>query len=202
MKKKFDNVYQFKIVLKGIKPPIWRRIQVPDTYSFWDLHVAIQDAMGWGDYHLHEFEMKNPLYGTKERVSIPEGRAAIFPGERRVYSGRSQKIADWFFLENKAATYTYDFGDDWRHEVRLEKILLREDGVSYPRCLAGARACPPEDCGGVWGYAHMLEVVQDPKHEEREDMIDWIGESFDPENFSIDDIEFDSPAQRWKQMFG
>lgn len=172
MKKKSDNVHQFKIVLKGIKPTVWRRIQVPETYNFWDLHVAIQDAMGWFDRHLHKFEIKDPLNGIKTEIGMPAIGLDLFPYECKVLSKRNQKIADWFFMTNKAAKYVYDFGDDWVHDIRLEKILPREKDCSCHRCLAGERACPPEDCGGVWGYEHLLEVIQNPSHEEYEDTIE------------------------------
>ena len=127
MKKKFDRVYQFKITLKGVKPPIWRRIQVPEPYTFWDLHVAIQDAMGWEDYHLHEFELVDPSTGMKMEIGIPDEE--ILPGWK-------QKIVKWFSMENQVAKYTYDFGDNWEHAVKLEKILPRDDNINYPICIA------------------------------------------------------------------
>ncbi len=146
MKKKFNQVYQFKIALWGIKPPIWRRIQVPETYTFWDLHVAIQDVMGWADYHLHLFEVVDPSTGIKIEIGIPEKEFGEY-GETR--PGWKEKIADWFTMENRKADYTYDFGDNWEHKIELEKVLLREEGIKYPICIKGRRACPPEDCGGL-----------------------------------------------------
>ncbi|HEY3374605.1 MAG TPA: plasmid pRiA4b ORF-3 family protein [Candidatus Aquicultor sp.] len=202
MKKKFDNVYQFKIALKGIKPLIWRSIQVPETYNFWDLHVAIQDAMGWSDSHLHEFEMKDPLHGIKSKIGIPVDDFDLFPYEHKVLPERNQKIADWFSKTNTTAKYTYDFGDDWVHDVRLEKILSRGKDFTYPRCLTGERACPPEDCGGVWGYEDLLEIIRDPNHKEYEDIIEWLDGELDSEHFSIEEVEFDDPAKRWKLAFG
>jgi len=123
MKKRFDKVYQFKITLKGIKPPIWRRIQVPETYTFWDLHVAIQDAMGWEDYHLHEFEMRHPSTGENVRIGTPTEEAEFFGLE--IISEHHQKIADWFSMENRIANYTYDFGDNWEHKIRLAPSIIR-----------------------------------------------------------------------------
>ncbi len=130
MKKKFDQVYQFKITLRDIKPPIWRRIQVPETYTFWDLHVAIQDAMGWSDYHLHEFEMVNSSTDLKVNIGIPDEDFG-----REILPGWKQKIADYFSVENRSADYTYDFGDNWEHIIKLEKILPRDKNVDYPICI-------------------------------------------------------------------
>ena len=113
MKKKFNQVYQFKITLDGIRPPIWRRIQVPETYTFWDLHVAIQDAMGWLDYHIHEFEILNPINGLKVTLGLPDDE---FP--KRNLRGWAQKISNYFSLENPSADYIYDFGDYWYNSRR------------------------------------------------------------------------------------
>jgi len=139
MKKKFDQVYQFKIALKGVKPPIWRRIQVAETYTFWDIHVAIQDVMGWLDCHLHESEMVNPSTGLKVNIGSPDEDFG-----REVLPGWKQKIADYFSAENRSADYVYDFGDSWEHKIQLEKILPREKNINYPICIKGKRACPPE----------------------------------------------------------
>jgi hypothetical protein len=147
MKKKYNRVYQFKITLGGSTPPIWRRIQVPETYTFWDLHVAIQDVMGWSGHHL------------------------------------------------------YDFGDAWVHEILLEKILPREKGVTYPRCLKGRRACPPEDSGGIWGYDEILEVIRDPQHDDYEEMREWVGDEFDPAYFDVNAVTFRDPDKLLKMGF-
>ena len=200
MKKKYDQVYQFKITLKGTKPPIWRRILVPETYTFWDLHVAIQDAMGWDDYHLHEFTLLSPKTGRKVKIGIPSDEDADFGWE--VLAEWNQKIAHYFSLDNSKADYVYDFGDGWEHSIKLEKILPRETGVAYPRCIGGKRACPPEDCGGIGGYAEFLEAIGDPANELHEDMLDWVGGSFDPDDFDPNDVEFEDPDSRFKLAFG
>ena len=196
MKKKFEQVYQFKISLKGIRPIIWRRIQVPESYAFWDLHVAIQDVMGWLDYHLHEFEIVNPLTGLKVNIGIPDGDF-----DKEVLPGLKEKISDYFSMENRLADYTYDFGDSWEHSVKLEKILPKEKDVNYPICIAGKRACPPEDCGGIWGYEDFLKIISNPDDKEYEEMIKWAGGKFDPEDFDMKEISFDNPAKRWKIAF-
>ncbi|MEJ5376861.1 MAG: plasmid pRiA4b ORF-3 family protein [bacterium] len=162
MKGEFQRVYQFKITLEGIKPPVWRRIQVPETYTFWDLHMAIQDAMGWSNDHLHEFRMVNPCTGGTERIGIPDHGGWGPP----VAAGKRRNIASYFSEANPKAKYVYDFGDNWLHTVRLEKILDRQPGVKYPVCVGGRRACPPEDCGGVPGYEELLKTQRHPSHEE------------------------------------
>ncbi len=191
MKQKDDKFYQFKITLKRIKPPIWRRIQVPETYTFWDLHVAVQDAMGWTDTHLHHFEILNPAKDFKEKIGIPyeDFDAGILAGWKR-------KISNYFSSKNNKADYIYDYGDNWEHIVKLEKILPQEKGITYPICVDGARACPPEDCGGTWGYEEFLEAIMDPNHERHEELLNWIGGDFDPEGFDIKDIIFDNPKKR------
>lgn len=199
MKKKFDRVYQFKITLKGTRPLVWRRIQVPETYTFWDLHVAIQDAMGWSDYHLHEFELVDPSTGAKTAIGMPDEE---FDFDKKILPDWKQKIADWFFLENRSANYTYDFGDGWRHTVKLEKILPRGNNVDYPKCVDGKRACPPEDCGGVWGYEDLLKAIKNPQHERHEELLVWIGGEFDPEHFDVEEVRFDDPTVRRKMAFG
>ncbi|KAF5436323.1 pRiA4b ORF-3-like protein [Candidatus Methanophagaceae archaeon] len=121
MKKKYTQVYQFKITLKGIKPPIWRWIQVPETYTFWELHLAIQNAMSWTVCHLHEFELVNPETGLKQFIGTQN---EDFGDE--VLPESNKKIADYFSMENQSAVYTYDFGDNWEHKIQLEKIVPRE----------------------------------------------------------------------------
>jgi hypothetical protein len=193
MKKKFDQVYQFKITLQEIKPPIWRRIQVPQTYTFYDLHVAIQDVMIWSDYHLHEFEIKDPSTGLKIVIGFPDDEFG-----RDILAGQKQKIAKYFTMENPYADYVYDFGDFWQHKIQLEKILPREENVEYPICIKGKRACPPEDVGGIGGYEDFLKIIKNPKHKEYEEMLEWAGGEFDPEQFDCEEIIFMDPAKRLK----
>ena len=185
-KEKFNNVYQFKITLKDTNPPVWRRIQAPANYTFWDLHVAVQDAMGWSDYHLHEFTLKNPSTGLDSDIGIPDEEGDF---EDNMLAGWKLKISEWFSLENNKADYMYDFGDGWEHEIILEKILPREKGVKYPRCIDGKRACPPEDCGSYPGY----EDICSGKHEFQEEYKDFNPEYFDPE-----EVDFDDPRKRLK----
>lgn len=194
----FIQVYQFKVALNGIRPPIWRRIEIPSNYTFWDLHVAIQDAMGWFDSHLHEFNILNPSTGDRERIGLPVEDPGF--GDE-VAPGWNLNMSQYFSLENKKALYIYDFGDDWEHTLTLEKILPREKGKQYPVCIKGKRACPPEDCGGILGYEELVEIMADPKHEEYDEMIEWVDGPFDPEAFDAKSIEFDDPRERWSFAF-
>lgn len=194
-----DLVFQFKVVLKNTKPPIWRRIQLAGDGSFWDLHVAIQDAMGWEDAHLHEFEIMDPRRREPVRIGIPdpEGR-----DEQVVLAGWKIPYARYFGASVKRARYCYDFGDGWDHELILEKTLPREADAILPRCLAGRRACPLEDCGGPFGYDHLLRILDDPDDEQHAERMEWVGGPIDPEAFSIQDIVFDDPAARLQGMLG
>jgi len=196
-KKDFIKVYQFKIALNFIEPVVWRKIQVPENYTFWDLHVAIQDSMGWADYHLHEFRMIDPSTGKEVFIGMPDEDT-----EKELLVDWEKKIADYFSLENKQAKYTYDFGDNWEHAVELEKILLRKKGKKYPACIDGKGACPPEDVGSASGYKDFLEIIRNPKHEEYEGTIEWAGGKFDPDYFDPQDVEFDDPHERLKNVSG
>lgn len=193
--KKYKNVYQFKITLKDIKPPVWRRIQVPEDYSFWDLHIAIQDSMGWLDGHLHEFTTIEKNYKERRTIGLPD----IEFMEHGILPDWKEAIKDWFSMNKcKIMDYTYDFGDNWEHEVELEKIIPREVGVKYPVCIAGKRACPPEDSGGTWGYEEKLKILNDPSHPEHDEIVEWMGDNYDSEYFDCSEVHFDNPAKRLK----
>jgi len=198
MSKKTNEVYQFKITLNGSKPSIWRRIVVPSNYSFWDLHVAIQDSMGWFDSHLHSFEIINPLTGRKVEIGIPDEEWEAF--DRIVLPDYKEKIAKYFSEDNRNARYEYDFGDSWIHTIKFEKILAASIGEKYPQCTGGKMACPPEDCGGIYGYYNLLSVISNPQHKEYEEMIGWSGGEFDPKLFDPKVVTFDDPKQRLNLM--
>lgn len=196
-----DLVHQFLIVLSGTNPLVWRRIQVPQRYSFWDLHVAIQDAMGWLDYHLHEFRLLDASEQHVVSIGIPSDED---PKDRPVMAGWDVKLSRFF--ERRAwhappATYAYDFGDDWEHVVIHEGMEPAEDSLSYPRCIGGARRCPPEDCGGVHGYAEFLRTIAEPDHPEHDATTQWVGGEYDPDAFSPDAVVFDNPRKRWRRAF-
>lgn len=198
MTAKYEHVYQFKVWLDDIKPMIWRRILVPENYSFWDLHVAIQDAMGWLDCHLHEFSLLNPVTGQNERIGIPD-EEWNFNDAPKVMPGWELLICDYFSSANHLADYTYDFGDNWKHKICLEKILSCEPKVKYPQCTDGARACPPEDCGGIPGYERLLEIMENPDDEEYDEMVEWLDGVYNPEKFNAK-IRFSNPKRRLKML--
>lgn len=187
-------IYQFRIELLGIEPPIWRRIQVPSNYSFWDLHVAIQDSMGWLDCHLHQFK----VVGSNLIIGIP-GEDDIDVEETQ--PGWELKIQDFFNESAPMASYEYDFGDSWMHEVRFEGFHVAKKGVRYPVCLAGERRCPPEDCGGIPGYENFLGIINDPTNPEHAETLEWTGGSFDPDSFEARKVKFWNPAKRWRIAF-
>jgi hypothetical protein len=194
-----SRVYQFRITLKGIEPVIWRKIVVPDHYTFWDLHVAIQDSMGWQDYHLHEFRVRNPTTGRIDRIGIrdPDGCQEDEP----VLSSSRVPIARVFALDNSVADYIYDFGDDWEHSIILEDIQPGASDTKYPACLGGERACPPEDVGGIPGYQQFVVSLADPDDPEHDRNLEWVGGSFAPDAFNPRDVKFDDPQERWNRAF-
>ena len=193
------TVYQFKVALQDVKPIVWRRLQVPASYSFWDLHVAIQDSMGWTDTHLHEFRIKDPDTALEVRIGIPDDEP--FLGDEPVLEGWEAPIAGYFSPANPAARYIYDFGDGWNHVVELEAILPKEPHVRYPLCRDGARKCPPEDVGGSPGYARFLLAIRNPRHREHDSCLEWVGGAFDPNEFDPKRVRFDSPSKRWRTAF-
>jgi len=198
MKKKGTGVHQFKITLLDVKPAVWRRIQTPSDYSFWDLHVAIQDAMGWKDMHLHEFQILDPKERKLESIGIPDdddfGPAEVVPGWER-------SVANYFSGDNPAATYVYDFGDDWNHEVIFEDAVPALARGASPVCLDGSGACPPEDCGGPNGYAEFLRAIKKPGSPRGGELLEWVGGSFDPRCFDAKEVAFDDPGARWEWSF-
>ena len=174
------TIYQFKVTLKGSDPPIWRRFQVPDL-TLGELHDVLQVVMGWEDCHLHQFIIRGESYGPQDPDDLDW--AMETEDEEDILISQVAKMG-----RKVRFTYEYDFGDSWQHEIVLEKTLEPEPKVKYPRCIEGARACPPEDVGGIWGYADFLQAVSDPKHESHRDMKEWIGGKFDPEKFSVEEV--------------
>jgi hypothetical protein len=172
-------VYRFKITLLQVAPPIWRRIEIGDV-TLEKLHEMIQTAMGWSNSHMHQFEIGNVRYCNSR--SMMDG----FDDFEEI-DYRGIRISDLIARHGikLRLRYEYDFGDSWLHQVILEKEMLSEPGVSYPRCIAGARACPPEDVGGVHGFVHFVEAITNPKHKEHREMMEWHG-PFDPEHFDAE----------------
>lgn len=171
------SIYQIKATLIGTRPSIWRRLRVPSAISLEALHVVLQVAMGWTASHLHEFSARGVHYGPAEEANFEVEQA----DESRVSLGQVLR------KEKDAMTYHYDFGDSWMHKIVLEKVLATTADQDVPRCIAGARACPPEDCGGVWGYARLLEAISDRSDPEHEEMLEWVGD-FDPEDLDLSEV--------------
>ncbi len=176
-----DQIFQVQISLKGSEPRIWRRILIPSGTLLSDFHKVIQTTMGWTNSHLHQF-IKN---GTFYTVKIQDD---IFWDEMDNVDYKNIKVSDLLSNEKEIILYEYDFGDGWEHDVILEEIQPLNNKLKYPLCLAGKMNCPPEDCGGIWGYSGMLDVLQDPTHEEYENYMEWLGEEFDPEYFNKDEV--------------
>lgn len=171
------TLYQFKVTLLGAKPAIWRRIQVQDC-SLDKLHEHIQTAMGWTNSHLHQFEIKGQLYGDPRLMEENFEEMDYRDSTKTLVSDILPKAGKRFSFK-----YEYDFGDSWEHEVLFEGCPPLEKGKKYPLCLEGERACPPEDCGGIWGYGDFLKAIGNPKHEEHASLLEWAGGRFDPERF-------------------
>ena len=167
-------IYQLKVTLRGSKPPIWRRVQVRSDLTLYKLHQVLQLAMGWTNSHLHQF--------------IAEG---VYSGERDhdfdmdIVSERRTRLNQIVQEPKDRFIYEYDFGDGWEHDVVLEEVRAPEPRVRYPRCIKGRRNGPPEDVGGIGGYADFLEAIRNEDHPEHEEYLAWIGGEFDPEAFDL-----------------
>ena len=174
-------IYHLKVSLEGIEPTIWRRLHVPGDANLGWLHAVIQVAMGWTNSHLHQFVVGKRLY------SDPSFEIDEFEDGPRVLDENATTISEIARRVKSAFVYEYDFGDSWDHRITVEKILGPDPAaVGLAKCLDGERVCPPEDCGGVPGYADLLEIIMDPKHEEYESTMEWLGGGFDPEAFDRD----------------
>ncbi|MGH6920708.1 MAG: plasmid pRiA4b ORF-3 family protein [Geminicoccaceae bacterium] len=169
-----------KITLCGLRPPVWRRVRVSADSSLRMLHLVIQAAMGWQDYHLHEFEIGDRRYGEPDDDPLP--------GDEPTHNESNVKLGALLERGVERFRYVYDFGDGWEHEIVVEKVEPLDPEQPYPSLITGKRACPPEDCGGVHGYLRLLEVLADPTDEEHAELKEWAGDDFDPERFDADTI--------------
>ncbi len=174
---KSDNVFQLKITLNHIKPPIWRRVLVDSDIKLPDLHKIIQTVMGWTNSHLHQFIIGNQYY------SLPSDESFY-----KVVDYRRIKLDSLFNTPKSNFIYEYDFGDGWEHSIVIEKILPRKKNTYCPICIDGKRSCPPEDCGGTFGYENLITIINNPEHEEYDEMMEWLGDYFDPKEFNIDEV--------------
>lgn len=173
-------IYQIKVALKDINPPIWRRLLLSSEVKLSDLHKILQTSMGWTNSHLHQFIKKQTYYEP------PAPKDALWDTYGTDYT--SMQLNDLLKEPGQNILYEYDFGDGWQHSLTLETIISEDETLSNPVCIGGARNNPPEDCGGPWGYAQLLEIVKDPTHQEYEFYTEWLPESFDPEYFDSEEI--------------
>lgn len=170
-------VYQFKITLLDTKPKIWRRIQIADC-KLNTLHYHIQAAMGWTNSHLHHFIIGRQRYGIPKWLDDPILASKVIDSTKTMLSDLLPANGKKMKFE-----YTYDMGDDWEHEILFEGCPKPAPKTKYPLCLEGERACPPEDCGGIPGYEHLLDVIADPSDDEYAQVQEWLGGPFEPEEF-------------------
>ena len=174
-----ESICVLRVDLAHLKPAIWRRLEVPASMTLAQLHRVIQMAFDWTDSHLHGFEIGGQRYGQP----MPD----LFGLEMDDLDERKFRLR-YVASVGSRFTYTYDFGDDWHHLIKVEKILVPTPGTNYPQCVAGKNAAPPEDCGGPWGYAELLQALGDPSHPEREDLLEWLDEDFDPREFDREEL--------------
>lgn len=171
-----NDVYQLRVTIKGISPPIWRKLLVGSSTTLHDLHLIIQAAFGWYNYHLYEFKIGGEYY------TDPEQRDDEF---REEFDSRRTKLGSLGLGEGSAFSYTYDFGDNWEHSIKVQKVLSSDQYMVLPSCTGGRRNCPPEDCGGPYGYKNVLRIASDPDDPEYEFTLEWLGE-YDPEEFDLE----------------
>ena len=185
-------VYQLKVTLLDTIPPIWRRIQVRSDINLRRFNKVLQIAMGWMESHLYEFRVRKNIFGP----ILPGNMDDLYP----VRSDVPVKLSGVLPKKGASLIYTYDMGDGWRHQIRLEKILKPASKTQYPCCLDGARACPPEDCGGTGGYEDLLAILKNPRHPEHKEMKTWLEgcwyKNFDSEAFALGDVNKELKAIR------
>jgi len=169
------EIIQLKISLKMTEPPIWRRVLVDIKDTFSDLHCNIQIAMGWDHSQLFEFDVKSTKIGDYEEGDPMWGGQVL----------DADVVSIGEMVKNKKIKfdYIYDFGDSWEHEIKVEKFLDRDESIEYPICIDGALNCPPDLCGGVWRYYQKLKIMKDVNHKDHKEILEWMGEDFDPEHF-------------------
>jgi hypothetical protein len=193
------RILRLHVQLLDVRPAVWRRIEVRAEVTFWALHVALQNAMGWTDSHLHDFELPSADAGKPSWI----GMAGFDEVEdREIRIDFDERLDAWIHCAGERFFYNYDYGDGWRHAIVVEAIEPALPGGRYPRCLAGERACPPEDVGGPRGYGGFLEALLDPRHPEHEQNRRWVGGTFDPERFDPANVRFQNPTKRLRAAYG
>lgn len=173
------SIFQVKIALNGSAPPIWRKILISNTMNLYAFHQAVQIAMGWTDSHLHQFIDSKSRYG----IIDPD-----FNFDDDLLDELDFKVKDILKFEGDSILYEYDFGDDWEHSIILEKIQPYDKEKPLPFCITGRKGCPPEDVGGIWGYKDFLKKWSNRSHPENQELREWAGDYFDPDNFDKNKI--------------
>src|SRR5437867_1088649 len=177
--KKSAQALRLRVSLQEVEPEIWRLLLVRESMTLARLHSFLQRTMGWTNSHLYQFEIEGQVF-TDLDTWEPFEEEDEEPGDPAV-----TRLRDLHLKEGAAFTYLYDFGDYWMHDIVVQEIVPVAESQRLPQCSAGARACPPEDCGGPSGYFQLLEAIHDPMHAEHESYLEWLGGSFDPEAFSV-----------------
>lgn len=190
-----ERIVELKIELLGAEPPIWRRVQVPASFTLGDLHRLIQIVMDWDDGHLHQFRVRGKTYAAEPIGFGPPRDPSDLDADQVTLCQLKLAVA------GRKLDYIYDFGDNWHHRIKTERSLLPGPDVEYPGYIDGERAAPPEDSGGVFGYQHLVEAYRNPKHREHGDALDWLSEEFDPDDVDTDQIEQRLAAwRRWRAL--
>ncbi len=178
-----NDIIQLKIILAETKPSVWRRIQIENQTTFFELHHIVQIAFGWKNYHMYEFFIDG------HKLGAPDDYMADVPSnDEGVIDSRDISLESLIIGPGEKFSYMYDFGDAWKHIITVEKFLPKEQEGKYPVCLDGELACPPEDCGGIPGFYNLLEILKDKKHPEYKDSKRWVGKNFDPLLFNKEKV--------------
>jgi hypothetical protein len=183
-------VYYLRITLQDSKPPIWRDILVPNDLTLEGLHYVIQIVMGWGNCHVHQFIAEKVLYTAGIVNSNHDTTYGLDQSDVEIQDRNEKKytVSQLLFKEEATIIYEYDLGDSWTHQIKLKKIMPVDANAHQPRCIKGENACPPEDCGGIWGYTDMLETLQHSDDTENAQLLAWFGKDFNPSHFDIDAV--------------
>jgi hypothetical protein len=192
---KTPTIHRLKVTLRTVKPPVWRRVEVDSTLTLSELAPLLEAAMGWLGGHLHGFEANGVHYEPPD----PDG--SFDSPFRRIVDERTVTLIEVLPTVKSKMRWDYDFGDGWQHDVVVEAIEPADPMALYPVCLTGRRACPPDDCGGPWGYEELLEALDDPDHERHSELTSWAPIHFDPTYFdageATDDMRSDRPIGLW-----
>ncbi len=185
-KSKSPKVYEFTVSLEGITPVVWRKFLIHEFIELSELHMLIQMTMGWEAKHLYMFEINGLSYSDLETAE-----------EQDVNDAEGTLLCD-VIGSSKEFSYTYDFGDDWRHKVEVTAELEHDPRINYPICIGGENACPPEDCGGIHGFHKLKKVLRGKDSEEKDNIIEWLGGFYDPTSF---DPNFVNKHMLWGDLY-